>query len=443
LTTHAKPKKNLSFTPLRKAFSAVINAIPETRDKPKCSYSQHDIVMSAFACMYFQDPSFLAFQKRLENKLKSSNLKTLFDVKEIPRDTQMRTVLDNIPSDSFSDVFSNMFEQLRRHHHLKQFEVMPGIHLCSVDGSQYHSSKQISCGHCLTKTHKRGGTDYTSYGHSVLQGAIMHPSQRQVIPMIPEIVRNEDGTKKQDCELNASKRFLRQLRQRHPKLGLMICGDGLFSHQPMIEETLKQGMHYLYVAKPDDHTYMMEWIDAYQALPNYQYKDEKGRTHHYRWQNRLPLNGKTDTVEVNWLEYRLTNKQGKVTFKNSWVTDVDVTRDNVKTLVDAGRCRWKIENECFNTLKNQGYHLKHNYGHGKKYLSDNLYILTLLAFYFHQIFELTDKQYQACRVAYGSKKQLWENLRVTVRFLLFDSWEDLLDNLLSNPDPSEEYRYKP
>ena len=98
--------------------------------------------MSAFACMYFQDPSFLAFQKRLENKLKSSNLKTLFDVKDIPKDTQLRDVLDNIPTDNFSDVFTKLFEQLRRHHHLKQFEVMPGVYLCSVDGSQYHSSKK-------------------------------------------------------------------------------------------------------------------------------------------------------------------------------------------------------------------------------------------------------------------------------------------------------------
>jgi hypothetical protein len=90
--------------------------MPETGDKSKCTYSQHGIVISAFACMYFQDPSFLAFQKRLENKLKSSNIKHLFDVKDIPLDTQLRTVLDNIPTDSFSDVFTNMFEQLRRHH---------------------------------------------------------------------------------------------------------------------------------------------------------------------------------------------------------------------------------------------------------------------------------------------------------------------------------------
>jgi len=193
------------------------------------------------------------------------------------------------------NIFAKLFHELRRHHHLKPFEIMPGIYLYSVDGSQHHSSKKVTCEHCLSKKHRNGEV---SYSHSVLQGAIMHPSQRQVIPLMPEMVRNEDGTKKQDCELNASKRFLSQLRQTHPKLGLMICGDGLFSHQPMIEETLAQGMHYLYVAKPDDHTYMMEWLDTYKNLPSYQYQDEKGRSHSYRWQNDIPLNGKTNTINV-------------------------------------------------------------------------------------------------------------------------------------------------
>jgi hypothetical protein len=97
--------------------------------------------MSAYACMYFQVSSFLAFQQHLENKLKSSNLKTLFDVKDIPKDTQLRDILDKIPTEKFGDVYSHMYEQLRRHHHLKEFEVILGIYLCSVDGSQYHSSK--------------------------------------------------------------------------------------------------------------------------------------------------------------------------------------------------------------------------------------------------------------------------------------------------------------
>jgi hypothetical protein len=227
----------------------------DPRQIAKCDYSQHDAVMSAFGCMYFQDPSFLAYQKRLDNKYQSSNIKTLFDVKAMPKDTQLRNILDNIPTSAFSGLFTDLFERLRRHNHLKDFEVFPGVYLCSVDGSQHHGSKDINCEHCLTKKHKNGTV---SYSHIVLQGAIMHPSQRQVIPMMPEMVRNEDGNKKQDCELNASKRFLQKLRKSHPRLGLMICGDGLFSHQPMIEETIKQGMHYLYVVKPDDHTSLFE-----------------------------------------------------------------------------------------------------------------------------------------------------------------------------------------
>jgi hypothetical protein len=69
------------------------------------------------------------------------------------------------------------------------------------------------------------------------------------------------------------------------------------------------------VEKPDDHTYMMNWIAAFEELPHCEYKDEKGRTHSYRWQNTLPLNGKEDTVEVNWLEYCHTYKQSKTTLK--------------------------------------------------------------------------------------------------------------------------------
>lgn len=412
----------------------------DPRQIAKCDYSQHDAVMSAFGCMYFQDPSFLAYQKRLDNKYQSSNIKTLFDVKAMPKDTQLRDILDNIPTSSFSSLFTDLFERLRRHNHLKDFEVLPGVYLCSVDGSQHHSSKDINCEHCLTKKHKNGTV---SYSHLVLQGAIMHPSQRQVIPMMPEMVRNEDGNKKQDCELNASKRFLHKLRKPHPRLGLMICGDGLFSHQPMIEETLKQGMHYLYVAKPDDHTYLFEWMEAYKTLPSIEVKNEKGQTHRYRWGNQVPLHGGEKAIRVNWLSYELINKAGKITYKNSWVTDVEITQENIETLVKAGRCRWKIENECFNTLKNQGYHITHNYGHGQQYLSDNMYILTLLAFYFHQIFELTDKVYQACRERYGSKAHMWENFRVTVRFLLFDSWEELMENLLSDPEITEASYYRP
>jgi hypothetical protein len=111
---------------------------------------------------------------------------------------------------------------------------------------------------------------------------------------MPEQIVNADGSVKQDCEMNAAKRFVGNIRKEFPQLGLMIGGDGLFSKQPIIEAILAQRMHYLFVAKPDDHQYMMEWVDAYDDLARVEFEDEAGRRHIYEWVNDIPLNGQSD-----------------------------------------------------------------------------------------------------------------------------------------------------
>ena len=98
------------------------------------------------------------------------------------------------------------------------------------------------------------------------------------------------------------------------------------------------------------------------------------------------------------------------------------------------RARWKIENEGFNTLKNQGYHLEHNFGHGNKNLSMAFFRLNLLAFFMHQIFELTDLRYQECRAKFSARKAFWGQLRFTIRILIFRNWEHLLDVIICPPD---------
>ena len=415
---------HLSFSALRKALSSHFHAIEDDRQQSKCDYTQHDVLMSAFACMYFQDPSLAQFQKRMEEVHHKNNLRTIFGVEHIPGDSQLRDILDTIPEGAIAPVFKELFDRLRRHKHLEDYAILPNMLMCVIDGTQYHSSKHICCEQCLRKEHKNGEL---TYSHAVLQGAIMHPDKKQVLPVMPEAIQNSDGTKKQDCESKAAKRFIKNLKSTHPRQGFLICGDGLMSHQPMIETTVEQGLHYLLVAKPGDHKYLFEWFNDFTALPSLDVEDEKGRIHHYRWQNAVPLHGKANAIKVNFLEYSLTNAEGKITYRNSWVSDIEINEKNICHLVQAGRCRWKIENECFNTLKNQGYHIKHNYGHGKKYLSYNMYLLTLLAFYLHQIFELTDGMYQACRKKFGSKTYLWEVFRGTVRMVVVESWEQLMD----------------
>lgn len=421
-------KKHLKFDSLREAVSTHLLNIEDHRIQGRCDHTLHDAVMSGFACMYFQDPSVSEFQRRMEVDRNQNNLRNLFGVETIPKDSQLRDIIDAVPSENFRPIFNDFFSRLQRGKYLQEFQILPDHYICAIDGVYHHSSEKVHCEQCLTKKHRNGSV---TYHHAMLQGAFMHPDKKQVIPVMPEPIANSDGTKKQDCEINAAKRFIKKLKKDHPRLGIIITGDGLFSNTPMVTLTLSEGMHFLFVAKPADHVYMMDWLDEFSCLPEVVSTDLKGRQHQYRYMNKVPLNGGDDAPLVNYIHYQISNESGKVVFKNSWVTDIAVTDDNVCQLAKGGRCRWKIENECFNTLKNQGYLLEHNFGHGKENLSHNMYLLTLLAFFFHQIFELSDPAYQLCRRTYVAKKQLWGVFRVLICHFMFSSWDDVMLEAMS------------
>jgi len=422
-----KTKKHLSFSSLRVAMSKVFSNIADHRQENKVEISLHDALMSGLACMHFQQPSLLQFQTRMQHEQNQNNLKTLFDVERIPKPTQMRNIIDKVDSEYLRPIFKEFYCRLQRGKHLEQFQILPNIYYSPMDGSQFYSSQDVSCKQCLVKHHKK---ECPSYSHQVLQGGIAHPDCSQVIPFMPEQIVNTDGTEKQDCEMNAAKRYVRRLKEEFPKLRLLLGGDALFSRQPIIEDIVAKKQHYLFVAKPQDHTYMMDFINEYDDLDKIEFTDDKGRRHIYEWINHVPLNGQKETVHVNFLRCWIMKKDKSgeevIAYRNSWVTDLEVTIENIATLVRAGRCRWKNENELFNVMKNHGYYMEHNYGHGEQHLAYNFYLLTLLAFFFHQIAELTDGLYQECRRRFGSKKHLWEKLRAYIDLLVFETWGSLL-----------------
>jgi len=418
-------KKHLSFNALRKVLSRRFLEIPDFRQEGKVEHTIHDVLMSGFAMMFYQDSSLLQFQQKLQEALHRNNLQTLFQVTSIPKDSQMREVIDEVESRELEPLFEEFFRPLQRGKHLKEYRVLKDYYVVSMDGSEYFSSDKIHCSGCLKKETKKGKIWYE---HQIVQAALMHPGKRQVFPLASEEVKNTDGRDKQDCEIEAGKRLAKKLRKSHFKLKIILVGDSLYSKQPFMEEVAEEGMRYVLVVKEDDHKLLMEWVNEQRQLKEVsrlEVKDKKGRLHRYEWINEVPLNGNKRTLWVNYFEYWLVDG-GKVTYHNSWVTDFTVSEGNVAELVRIGRCRWKIENETFNTLKNQGYHLEHNFGHGEKHLSVNFFLLNLLAFFMHQIFELTDPLYQECRRAFGSRRNLWDHLRISIRLLIFPDWETLL-----------------
>ncbi len=426
-------QKPLSFGSLRKILSERFFNLPDHRDTEEINYPLHDVLMSGFAMMFFQDRSMLQFQKRLEDEIQQNNLRTLFHVEGIPKDTQMRDVTDEVEPFELEPLFDDFFRLLQRGKRLESYRILGDYYLITIDGSGYFSSPKICCDGCLKKESKNGAVRYE---HQILQAALMKPGRRQVIPLAPEEIRNTDGHKKQDCEINAGKRLLKKIRNSHCKLKIIINGDSLYSKQPFIEELQVGRMSYILVAKPGDHKILMEWVGEQRQLnevSRLEIRDLKNRLHVFEWINNVPLNGNENTPWVNYFEYWLIN-EGKTKYHNSWVTDIAVDDKNIGQLVKAGRCKWKIENETFNTLKNQGYHIEHNFGHGKKHLSYNFFLLNLLAFFMHQIFELSDRLYQKCRKAFSNKEELWNSLRNVIRMLIFPDWETLLQRVLK---PSE------
>ncbi len=428
----------LQFPALLDCLAEHIDRISDTRQAQKVRYALRDCYLSSFAMFYLQDPSLLEFQRRFQHSLQTNNLKTVFGVSQIPVDSQLRDLIDRHPHHSLKEVFAVILERLDHSGILEGFRFVQDQYLLTLDGSQYFNSSRLQCPRCLLKEHKDGRREYS---HQILQATVVHPDMHQVIPLAPEFIANEDGHDKQDCELNAAKRLIAGLRASGQPLPYIIVGDGLYSKQPFIKDLMQEEnrLHFILVAKPADHKDLFANVAGLRRgklLGHKQHRDKQGRLHRYEWITDVPLNADPKSPSLNFLEYTIFAQDGSINYHNSWVTDLPLDEQDVELITRGGRARWKIENESFNTLKNQGYHLEHNFGHGGLYLSEALFLLNLLAFFFHQIFELVDELYKQARAGFSARREYWNAIRNSFRLFLFKNWQEVLERITSPPLPA-------
>jgi Transposase DDE domain len=244
---------------------------------------------------------------------------------------------------------------------------------------------------------------------------------------------NRDGTDKNDCERNAAKRFVTKLRQDHPHLKFIVTEDSLSSNAPHIATLHEHDLHYILGVKEGDHTYLFQQVEAAEQAGRVTYYERHDCAaqvlHRFRFVNQVPLNASNAAVQVNFLEYWEIGHHKLQHF--SWVTDVRVSQRNVYQLMRGGRARWKIENETFNTLKNQGYHFEHNYGHGERNLAVVFATIMMLAFLVDQTQQLCCALFRAVWAKLGSKRLLWERMRSLFYTYRLDSMRELFEALLS------------
>ena len=300
-------------------------------------------------------------------------------------------------------------------------------YLILLDGTEYYSSKKICCKNCLTREHKE---EEPTYSHQAVTPIIAAPNMKQIIPLMPELIKNEDGTEKQDCEINASKRWLK--RDIPLDLSKLILGDDLYAHEPFCQDLIEQGDSFLFVAKRESHKIMYEHIDFIDKVTGLETKEKiVGKAHKqeiwkYKFVNEVPINGGEDALKVNWFDLKVFDaKTGKQIYHNSFVTNIELTQNNIFDIALVARSRWKVENENNNTLKTKGYHLEHNFGHGEENLSELLLAMNILAFLFHTVIGFLDKNYAKARTT-RTRERFFNEIEIFTTYIYFFSWERLM-----------------
>lgn len=423
----------LTFDSLVQALRDAFADLPDYRTGNNITYEIIDAALGAFSVFFTQSPSFLQHQRDLERKKGKNNARSLFGIEDIPTPNQIRNLLDPISPHHLYSLFDQIWQALAAAGELDDFRAVNGTLPCVLDGTQYFSSYKICCPNCLHRTVE----EQMLYYHQVLLPVLVAPDKEVVISLAPEFIMPQDGAEKQDCELNAAKRLVDRQGRRLAQAGVTLLGDDIFCHQPFCQQVVDAGLFFLFVCKPDSHETLYEWIEALAGAGGLHERTERhwngrhGELWTYRYVNEVPLRAGDDALLVNWCEVTITHEaDGSVLYHNAFATNHRITPENVAELIEVGRAHWKIENENNNVLKNRGYHLEHNFGHGEQHLSAMLLTLNLLAFLLHTVFALIDEKYQWVRDELGARRTFFNDVRALTRYHVFRSWQALLEFMI-------------
>jgi len=435
------------FDHLIDALGSCFATLPDKRTGNNIQYSMKDIGLAAFSVFFTQSPSFLAYQSSMEQNRGKSNAQTLFQIDKIPTPNHIRDILDPVDPEQIYPVYDQVYEAFEEKGILDTFRAIHDTRLIALDGTWYFSSKSenLNCENCTKIEHKNG--EITHY-HSAITPVIVGFGKPYAIPLRPEFIMPQDGDTKQDCEIKAGKRWLDKNGAYYNTGNDTLLGDDLYAHQPFCRRTLLNNYHFIFVCKPKSHKHLYRWVDLLEPNEDIHTvkmcvkNKKKWENHVYRYASNVPLVEGKNALKVNWCEVTITNSKGKQIHHNAFITDFKITDKNVAGIVAAGRVRWKIENENNNTLKTKGYHLEHNFGHGKEHLSSLLVTMNILAFLLHSFLTFCDADYQLIRSTLPTRKTFFQDIRALMRYHCFSSWAVMMDFMMRGLEigPYEEVK---
>ena len=531
-----KERCHFDHASLLSTIKNTFNDIADPITKYKGKYSIPDCLMSAVAIFGLKYSSLLQYDDKVHGDiLVENNLKRLYQIKNIPSDTHLRTRLDDIDPSKLDATIDALIVPLQRGKVLEDYKFLDEHYLVSIDGTGVFSSDTIHCANCcikrgrpkfvldvirvnneimyahellhwkskIQKSKKDGllllyspvgdtwhlhefdyglnkiversinsevkdllskiksnkisksisdevatllledsslfdGREqhgYTKYYHQTLSAVLAHPDYKEVFPLAIEPMIKQDGATKNDCERNASFRLLRKLKKSHPHFNFVIVLDALNANGPLIKLLQELSFKYIITAKNTDFLFEEHLNNKKRVTVN---KSVENTQETYVYSLSMPLNATHQDIKVNLLEYtevttkfnKKKNKSEEDKFYSAWLTDLPINNDNLRHFMKGARSRWKIENETYNTLKNQGYHFERNFGHGDKNLCTVMCYAMFIAFLIDQIQFRVGYYYKRLKELLKFKKSMWEELRSYFFYCKFMTWDDLYQSML-------------
>lgn len=429
-------KKKLTQKSLFQSLEYIITGIPDERNPHYTKHSIRDAIFVSFSSFFLQSRSLKGHINFLNSTKAKKNKNALFNIKTVPTDTHVRNLIDPISTSHFEEAQDDIIFKMQRSNVLREFKTYVMTegkriemgHLIGLDGFEYFRSKSICCEHCCQVHHRDGTIDYF---HRTLIGGLIHPSKDLFLPLIQEFIVKQDGCVKEDCERAAAKRWLKKFRMKHPHLPVTILGDDAFCTQPYIIDLRNNRCGFILSCQPGSHKTLFDWIDGLRKvgdLPIKQKKIRDGKNWYiasYEYANKVPLKDGEDAINVNFVQVTIRDKKTNIIVGiHSFVTDFYLEEKNCVDIASSGRRRWKSENEGNNTLTNNGYHLKHNFGHREGNLSHNFFVLNVIAFMIHVILAYVNQEgfgavRQVCKTLY----ECFDRIRGIFLLVSCQTWE--------------------
>lgn len=406
----------------RQILCPFFSSLDDNRDYSQ-SYDLADCLKAGFSIYSLKAPSMYQFRKLA--KVEEHNLGTVYGLGPIPSDNGLRKVLDGVCPEALRKGFKKLCDHFHSSGLSSRYHAWRDYTVVSVDGVEHFCSKKISCAHCLQRKHRDGSQ---SNYHCMLSAAIVHPDCSEVFPLAHEPIVREDGAVKNDCERNAIHRLLDYFQLVHNGVNTIFTMDALYSCAPVIRR-LQQVADWRYAIgiKEDGNAYLFEQFDQLNERHKVKWmddQDDNGDEWEIAYVNGLALNASATDLRVNMVYAIRKDAKGKETVF-SYITNIKLSKRNSVKLLNIGRSRWKIENETFNTLKNQGYHFEHNFGHGKRHLCTIMAYLMMMAFWLDQLQQAANKEFVAILKDVKTRIKFWESLRAVFKLIEVESMKQL------------------